>query len=112
MAFANKSEKENKMAFANKLNRADKSKWNCFKNEMLIDREKKIFRDPKCLGNCIVKASYMDNKIFLEIMPTETANFSGDVEGIIIDVGENDCHVSSLMKMAKNSNEINKENQL
>ena len=58
------------------------------------------------LGLCHVSLNCVKNKIVMEIFPAETTDFDKPVEGIIISIDENDCHVTSIMEMAKNSEKV------
>lgn len=88
------------------LNKEQASRWEDFKSKIIIDRGEKIFKDPATLGNCSVTVSFMEGKLVLELMPNETANFEGDTEGVIISINEEDCHVTSIMLMAKNAKSV------
>ena len=91
------------MSYLTRMDEDGKTKWNEFKQGVLIDRGNRIFRDPANMGNCSVTVSLMEGKLCLEIMPNETSNMNGDVEGVIVTVDENDCHVDSIMKMVENA---------
>ena len=99
-----------------KLGKKDRNEWEVFKQSSMIDRSDKLLNDPDDtivattsaadLGNCQVKVSFMDNQLFFEIMPNETTNMKGDVEGIIVGVDEDKCHVFSVLKIVENALQV------
>lgn len=94
------------MSYKSELNKEQSVRWDDFKRQIMIDRGEKIFKDPANLGNYAVTVSFMEGKLCLELMPNETTNFEGDTEGVIVNVDEENCHVTSIMEMAKNAKKV------
>jgi hypothetical protein len=90
------------------MTKKDQNKWEAFKKSILIDKKQKVFNSAAELGNCQVKLSCMDDELFLEVLPNETTNVNGDVEGIIVAFDENKCHVSGILKMVSNAKQVKK----
>jgi hypothetical protein len=94
------------MTYKAELNQKAKSQWESFKSSISVDREKKIFKEAAFLGNCNVNISFIDGELTFEIMPSETADMDGDVEGVIINIDENNCHLDSILKMNFNARQV------
>ena len=94
------------MSYKHKFNKEESARWEEFKRQIVIDRGQRIFKDPATLGNCSVTVSVIEGKLALELVPNETANMNGDVEGVIVNIDEDNCHVTSIMTMANNATEV------
>lgn len=93
------------MSYANNLNKKDKVVWEQFKRDCSPNNEQ-VIQQSISLGNCNVSISCFKGKLWLEIMPKETARMNRGIEGVIVGIDENACHVTSIMKMAQNANEV------
>ncbi len=91
------------MSYKSDLSKEDLVRWEEFKDSIKIDRKERIFGVSADLGKCHVRASFMDGELYFEIMPSETSDLEGDVEGVIVNVDENKCHLDSLLKMHHNA---------
>ena len=89
-----------------RLSKKQMDQWESFKLNIMVDRKQRIFRDSAFLGNCSVNISFIDGELALEVMPNETANIDGDVEGVIVNIDEDTCHLDSILKMALNSQQV------
>lgn len=94
------------MSYKSELNKEEQVRWEEFKRQIVIDREEGIFKDPANLGNCRVNVSMIEGKLTLELVPNETSDMNGGVEGVIVSVYEDDCHVTSIMSMAENAKDV------
>ena len=91
------------MSYKSELNKEELVRWEDFKNSIKVDRKERIFRDSAYLGKCDVNISCIDGELNLEIIPSETADLESDVEGVIVNIDENKCHLDSLLKMYRNA---------
>ena len=96
------------MSYKANLNEDMKAKWESLKRDVSVNREEKIFPTPTNMGNCSVNLSLIAGKLCLEIVPNETSDFDNEVEGVIVDIDENSCHVDSIMKIVENALQVEK----
>ena len=94
------------MTYKAELNIRDKAAWDDFKIQIETNREKGVFKKSARLGSCFVNVSFIDGELFLEITPNETVNFNGNINGLIVSIDENKCHVDDIMKMSRNALEV------
>lgn len=95
------------MAYANQLSKKNKVAWEQFKRNCCPNNEH-VIQKATLLGNCNVSIGNVKGQLYLEIMPNETADFDTDIAGILVNINENDCHVDSIMTMAKNAHDTEK----
>jgi len=96
------------MTYKVNLNKRDQAKWQFFKQSIEYNAKKQIFNNAAFLGNCGVQISFTNGQLCLEIMPSETTDFEGNIEGIIVNVDENQCRIDNLLKMYFNAQKVEK----
>ena len=94
------------MGYKKDLSQEELEKWENIKNNITIDRKERIFRDSKSLGNCSVSISFTDGKLCLEIIPIETPILEKEIEGVIVNIDEDACHISSIIAMIENAKQV------
>jgi len=87
------------MSYKKDMNEKEIEKWENIKKNITIDRKEKIYRESESLGDCSVSISFTDGKLCLEIMPI---GING-AEGVIVNIDEDNCHISSIMSMIENT---------
>lgn len=92
------------MAIKKNLNETERMAWEQFDKEISCDNGH--FPEPAKLGNCSVNIQRLKNKLCLEIMPTETTDMNGDVAGVIVDIDEKTCHLTSIIEMVDNAKKV------
>jgi len=90
-------------AFKNNMNEAELKRWEGFRT--------KLENSPRSvsLGECSVQLSIFRGQMCVELMPTESVARGREVEGIILPVDENECHLTSLMVMAEQAKPVSGE---
>lgn len=85
--------------------------WELFKSSIKMDVKAGIFPPSADLGNCSVTVSHIKGKLYLEIIPSETAQFEDDIAGVIVEVDEAYLNTDAIMSMAANAAQVEKAKQ-
>ena len=94
------------MSLKSELSEIEAKRWEDFKKSILIDKEKRTFNGSLDLGNCSVSVSFINNQLCFELFPNESADLGGEVDGIILNLDDENLHVSSIMSMAENAKKV------